>query len=217
MSHIMKKFSKIPALFVVGLLFALILASACTDTSQPPVSPTSGKTPGVPEVPVTPGTSGIPGTSIISETPTATITSGNPSCPSGQTLCDGSCIDTQSNSKHCGKCGNACNESEPCSEGTCLSWAGSWVQDGWIFYLTQTGTSVNGTDTFKHKFSGSTSGNPPRLTCTWVIGIKEPISTPCTFDMARTGNRSTAVCSDVITSPIPGNRTDLVSEAACPE
>jgi hypothetical protein len=46
---------------------------------------------------------------------------------------------------------------------------------------------VNGTDTFKHKFSGSTSGNPPRLTCTWVIGIKEPISTPCTFDMAPDG------------------------------
>ncbi len=173
---------------VAGLLFALILVSACTDTSQPPVSPTATQTP---ELPVTRGTSGTPGASVTTEIPATTNTPGNPSCSAGQTSCDGSCIDTQSDSQHCGACGNVCNEGEPCSEGTCLSWTGTWIQDGWKFYLTQTGTSVNGTDTFKHNFFGSTSGNPPTLTCTWVIGIKDPISTPCTFDMAPDGKSFT--------------------------
>ena len=170
---------------VVGVLFALILVSACTDTSQPPVTPAPTQTSAVP---VTSGTSGIPGTFVTTEIPAATITSGNPVCSSGQTLCDGSCIDTQSNSQHCGACGNACNASEPCSEGTCLSWTGTWVQEGgWRFKLTQTGTSVSGTDNYNISISGTTSGNPPRLTCTWDIGRKDPISTPCTFDMAPDG------------------------------
>jgi len=177
--------NKIPAVIVVGLLFALVLVSACTDTSQPPVSPAATQTTAVP---LTPATSGTSGTSVTTEIPATTITSVNPSCPSGQTLCDGSCIDTQSNSQHCGACGHVCNTSEPCSEGKCLSWTGSWIQDGgWIFYLTQSETSVSGTDNYKITISGSTSGNPPRLTCTWVIGNKDPISTPCTFKMASDG------------------------------
>src|SRR5665647_3596650 len=127
-----------------------------------------------------------PVTTIVTDA--TTNTPGTPSCSSGQTRCDGSCIDTQSNSQHCGACGNVCNAGEPCSEGKCLSWAGSWVDEfGWKYELTQTGTSVSGTDTYKVNISGSTSGNPPTLTCTWVTGIKEPISTPCTFDMAPDG------------------------------
>jgi hypothetical protein len=181
----MKKIYKIPSLLFVGLLFALILVSACTDTSPPPLSSAPGQTPGVP---VTPGTSGIPGASVTTEIPAPTNTPGNPSCSSGQTRCDGSCIDTQSDSQHCGTCGNACNEGEPCSEGKCLSWAGSWVEksSGWKFELTQTGTSVSGTDYYNQEiFSGSTSGNPPRLTGTWVSHGK--ISNPFTFDMAPDG------------------------------
>jgi len=170
---------------VAGLLFALILVSACTETSQSPVSPSATQTTAVP---LTPATSGTSGTSVTTKIPATTVTSENPTCPSGQTLCDGTCIDTQSDNQHCGTCGNVCNSSEPCSEGTCLSWTGSWIQDGgWIFYLTQSGTSVSGTDNYKITISGSTSGNPPRLTCTWVIGNKDPISTPCTFKMASDG------------------------------
>jgi hypothetical protein len=50
---------------------------------------------------------------------------------------------------------------------------------------------VSGTDNYKIKISGSTSGNPPTLTCTWVSGNKDPISTPCTFDMAPDGKSFT--------------------------
>ena len=184
-SSIMK--NKISPIIVAGLLLALILVSACTETSQPPVSPTTGNTPGVSEVPVTPGTSGIPGASVTTKIPATTNTPGNPSCSSGQTRCDGSCIDTQSNLQHCGACGNVCNAGEPCSEGKCLSWAGSWVQEGgWKYELTQTGTSVNGTDSYNQEIlSGSTSGNPPRLTGTWVSHGK--FSFPCTYDMAPDG------------------------------
>jgi hypothetical protein len=176
----------LPVIFV-GLLFVLILVSACTDTSQPPVSPTPGQTPGVSEIPVTPGTSGIPGASVTTEIPATTNTPGNPSCSSGQTSCDGSCVDTQSNSQHCGTCGNACNASEPCSEGTCLSWTGSWwLENGQrMFELSQTGTLVNGTDSYNQVIiSGTTSGNPPRLTGTWKQG---KIFTTCTYDMAPDG------------------------------
>ena len=185
-SSIMK--NKISPIIVAGLLLALILVSACTETSQPPVSPTTGNTPGVSEVPVTPGTSGIPGASVTTKIPATTNTPGNPSCSSGQALCDGSCIDTQSNSQHCGACGNVCNAGEPCSEGKCLSWAGSWVdQNGWEYELTQTGTSVSGTDSYKQIIiSGSTSGNPPRLSSTWVQG-RGKYSSPGTFDMAPDG------------------------------
>ena len=183
MSSIMKN-KTLPVIFV-GLLFALILVSACTDTSQPPVSPAPVQTPAVS---VTTGTSGIPGASVTTGIPATTITSVNPSCPSDQTRCDGSCIDTQSNSKHCGACGNICNTSEPCSEGTCLSWTGSWVDEGRTFEMTQTGTSVSSFDsTYNHiNISGSTSGNPPRLTGNWTWR-KLGYSVPCTFDMAPDG------------------------------
>jgi hypothetical protein len=178
----------LPVIFV-GLLFAMILVSACTDTSHPPVSQTPGQTPGVPEIPVIPGTTGTPGASVTTEIPATTTALGNPSCPSGQTLCDGSCIDTQSNGQHCGVCGNVCNEGEPCSEGKCLSWTGSWwsADMARTFDLTQTGTSVSGFDSTYHHItiSGSTRGNPPRLTGTWVRGGK--YTYPCTFDMAPDG------------------------------
>jgi len=126
-----------------------------------------------------------PVTTIVTDA--TTNTPGTPSCSSGQTRCDGSCIDMQSNSQHCGACGNVCNTSEPCSEGKCLSWAGSWERvNGWKYELTQTGTSVSGTDyTNQEIFSGSTSGNPPRLTGTWVSHGR--ISDPFTLDMAPDG------------------------------
>jgi hypothetical protein len=171
------------------VLFVLILASAFTDTSQPPVSPTPVQTSAVP---VITGTSGTPGNSVTTKIPATTNIPEKSACSSGQTLCDGSCIDTQSNSKNCGACGNVCNSSEPCSEGTCLSWTGSWwSEDGQrTFVLTQTGISVSGFDsTYNHSaISGSTSGNPPRLTGTWTMFWRTGnVPFPCTFDMAADG------------------------------
>jgi hypothetical protein len=50
---------------------------------------------------------------------------------------------------------------------------------------------VNGTDFYKKIIiSGSTSGNPPRLTSTWVTG-SGTYSKPGTFDMAPDGKSFT--------------------------
>jgi hypothetical protein len=148
--------------------------------------PAPTQTPGVP---VTPGTSGTSGALVTTEIPVTTNIPGNPSCSSGQTSCDGSCIDTQSDSQHCGACGNACNEGEPCSEGTCLSWTGSWwnEDDHRTYEMIQTGTSVSGTDYYNQVIiSGSTSENPPRLTGT-LTWRKSGTSDPLTLDMAPDG------------------------------
>ena len=42
-----------------------------------------------------------------------------PICPNGTELCDGVCVDTMTNSEHCGGCGSPCNTGggqESCSE-----------------------------------------------------------------------------------------------------
>jgi len=175
-----------------------------------------GQTPGVPEIPVTTGTSGTSGALVTTKIPATTNTPGNPSCSSGQTLYDGSCIDTQSNSQHCGACGNVCNTSEPCSEGKCLSWAGSWwsADMARTFELTQTGTSVSGFDSTYHHITISVQQagirrDLPVLGCHMVKMVLHILS-PVRLIWPRMGNRSTAVCSEKIPSPIPGNRTDLL-------
>ncbi len=40
-------------------------------------------------------------------------------CPTGQTLCGGSCIDTQTSPTQCGACGNACPAGNACTAGVC--------------------------------------------------------------------------------------------------
>ncbi len=40
-------------------------------------------------------------------------------CPSGTTECSENCVNVQSDTKHCGTCGNACNPGFSCSSGTC--------------------------------------------------------------------------------------------------
>ncbi|MCL2823303.1 MAG: hypothetical protein FWD57_04865 [Polyangiaceae bacterium] len=42
-------------------------------------------------------------------------------CTSGKLKCDGTCYDLFSSPDNCGKCGNACKDSEVCSQGTCKS------------------------------------------------------------------------------------------------
>jgi hypothetical protein len=70
----------------------------------------------------------------------------------------------------------------------CLSWTGSWKRDdGWVYILTQNGTSVTGTNYYDNVIiSGSTSGNPPQLTGTLTYR-KSGNSDPLTLDMAPDG------------------------------
>jgi hypothetical protein len=43
----------------------------------------------------------------------------NITCGAPQTACSGTCVDTQTNSKHCGACGNACQSGQTCQAGVC--------------------------------------------------------------------------------------------------
>ena len=43
-----------------------------------------------------------------------------PSCPAGQTECNGNCVDLQNDVNNCGACGNACSEFMVCFFGTCF-------------------------------------------------------------------------------------------------
>ncbi len=42
-------------------------------------------------------------------------------CDEGLILCDGECVDTQTDPNHCGRCGNECGSSEVCSDGNCVA------------------------------------------------------------------------------------------------
>ncbi|MCU0655721.1 MAG: hypothetical protein MUF64_10680 [Polyangiaceae bacterium] len=41
------------------------------------------------------------------------------SCSQGQQECNGACVDTKSDPKHCGACGQACAAAQNCSNGVC--------------------------------------------------------------------------------------------------
>jgi hypothetical protein len=44
-----------------------------------------------------------------------------PACGAGQTCCNGSCVDTKTDIRHCGKCGDACTGSQPgCCNAKCV-------------------------------------------------------------------------------------------------
>jgi hypothetical protein len=45
-------------------------------------------------------------------------------CPEPLTLCDGVCVDLQSDPDHCGGCGTACTGEQVCSEGDCVAACG---------------------------------------------------------------------------------------------
>ncbi|MCD6497802.1 MAG: hypothetical protein J7M25_05780, partial [Deltaproteobacteria bacterium] len=51
-------------------------------------------------------------------------------CPEGQTDCDGTCVDLQSDDANCGRCGNICPEGTQCSNGRCIQPGDGGVTDG---------------------------------------------------------------------------------------
>ena len=44
-----------------------------------------------------------------------------PTCSTGQTACNGVCVNTQTNSSNCGACGNICNSGQTCQNSICVT------------------------------------------------------------------------------------------------
>ena len=41
-------------------------------------------------------------------------------CPTGQSKCDGQCVDTATDPEHCGGCDTACSQDQFCHLGACV-------------------------------------------------------------------------------------------------
>ena len=107
---------------------------------------------------------------------------------SGKLWCSGAC--TSQDASNCGSCGQACKSGVPCNGGKCLSWTGTWKYRGSLVPFIQTGSTVTGSDTTSYfKFSGTTSGNPPKITATWTDGDEKGT---IEFDMSADGKQFTA-------------------------
>ncbi len=65
----------------------------------------------------------------LGSTNTPDTTGTDATCPSGQALCGGTCIDVTATSAHCGACDIACAASQACIAGTCVE-GGSSDGDG---------------------------------------------------------------------------------------
>jgi hypothetical protein len=323
----MKDVYRVPISLILGLVFALILVSACTQTSPSSLTPATGVnpgqtpgpqnvpgqpggipagqtcpglqiwcngrcvdpatdmgncggcmnpcqpgqpcingkcgsevpgvpgTPGIPGIPEIPGTPGILGTPAVTGTPVLTGThliqglAVNSSCPSGQTLCGGLCVNIQTSSQHCGACGNPCpsgqtcekgkcgifmsvvdpqqictnsgklwcswvcvdqktdtsncgacgkkcKSGEPCSQGQCLSWTGTWkITGGGLLTLVQTGTSV----------TGKTSA----LTLTGTSKVTNKANPPITAD--GTWSETTGTASGGFYFPMTADGKQIIS------
>jgi Lectin C-type domain/Stigma-specific protein, Stig1 len=52
--------------------------------------------------------------------PDATVDAGPPACPSGTDRCGSECVDTSSESNHCGDCDTVCSTAQVCTAGSCV-------------------------------------------------------------------------------------------------
>ena len=55
---------------------------------------------------------------------------GDCDCPAGEELCEGTCVDTQTDNDHCGACGAECNGEPECEAGTCTGCEGTLTACG---------------------------------------------------------------------------------------
>ncbi len=86
-----------PWFLVATLLFAWPACGGATTPQEPVVVPHEGDDGGNEDAPG----------------------STEPECIAGETACMGMCTDTQSDSKHCGTCGNVCPKGTYCSDAVC--------------------------------------------------------------------------------------------------
>lgn len=102
------------------------------------------------------------------------------SCPSGQVICGGACVDTQTSAAHCGECNNACTAGAVCTAGECACPNGQMLCNDECVD-TQTSTSHCG-GCGKVCAIGATCSNG---TCTGGSGST---STKCGTTMTLLGN-----------------------------
>jgi hypothetical protein len=67
-----------------------------------------------------------------------------PTCSGGETLCDGACVDTNSNPDHCSACGNACPSNETNYAVACVSSSCETLEECAEGYADADGDSSNG-------------------------------------------------------------------------
>lgn len=108
-------------------------------------------------------------------------------CMGGQTLCDGQCVDVQSDNDHCGFCNNPCSDDETCAGGFCFpNCAGPCGACGDPTILM---------GSVPQTVNGNTSGAPDNLfpSCTGIAGPEHvyeftaPIAGSYTFSTANSG------------------------------
>ena len=56
-------------------------------------------------------------------------------CPTGQTLCGTTCVDTRTDDQHCGACGRACAAGSTCASGTCVTACEALTRGGHRYYF----------------------------------------------------------------------------------
>jgi hypothetical protein len=100
-----------------AVVCSLVLLS-CGGTVRPGGRETGD---GGPENGGTSGTTGKGGTGGQAGRATGGTGGATKACPSPLTRCGGSCVDTQTNSSHCGACNAACTSGVSCVNGSCQS------------------------------------------------------------------------------------------------
>ncbi len=93
--------------------------------ANPPLLVNATKSPGTQPVLVTGSQNTVQNPSnrpvLIANPLQANATTGNQTCPLGQTMCNGTCTDTSVDSQNCGTCGNVCPIDSTCIDGVCSS------------------------------------------------------------------------------------------------
>jgi hypothetical protein len=73
---------------------------------------------------------------------------GRDGCGAGETECGGACVDTRSDTQHCGACDRACAQGSPCDAGTCTCVGGPLQELGSMLPQVVDGTTVGAADSY---------------------------------------------------------------------
>jgi hypothetical protein len=153
-------FKSVSASLTFGALGALALAAAASGAS---CGGTSGSDPS--------SEAGGPDGSAIETAP--------PACAPSQTACGAACVDTKSDVKNCGACGNACQSGESCAAGKCAPVTANGFAARTI-YLGET-NRMGASDKSAWKMYGRnidglvSAGGPPTGECKLQAGASQKV------------------------------------------